>query len=210
MKCIVLLYCAVQKTRIKSSGIQEGLGSWGCFVTTVFHRITLHPELEGMHMDHRVQILATHTTAPNPNPTPESGEQTPSELQQPGSVTPAPRPRSRRLAPWRRADPREGPAAVGCGAERGVGGAGSGRRGAVPPSDVGAEPAAGPRCLLTHAGSMMDRSAFDTNVITMTRFVMEEGRRAKGTGEFTQLLNSLCTAVKAISTAVRKAGIANL
>uniref|UniRef100_A0A8C9FV19 Fructose-1,6-bisphosphatase 1 n=1 Tax=Pavo cristatus TaxID=9049 RepID=A0A8C9FV19_PAVCR len=57
---------------------------------------------------------------------------------------------------------------------------------------------------------MTDRSAFDTNVITMTRFVMEEGRRAKGTGEFTQLLNSLCTAVKAISTAVRKAGIANL
>ncbi|KAK4816848.1 hypothetical protein QYF61_023970 [Mycteria americana] len=57
---------------------------------------------------------------------------------------------------------------------------------------------------------MTDRSAFDTNVITMTRFVMEEGRRAKGTGEFTQLLNSLCTAIKAISTAVRKAGIANL
>ncbi|OXB80112.1 UNVERIFIED_CONTAM: hypothetical protein H355_006944 [Colinus virginianus] len=57
---------------------------------------------------------------------------------------------------------------------------------------------------------MTDRSAFDTNVITMTRFVMEEGRRVKGTGEFTQLLNSLCTAVKAISTAVRKAGIANL
>ncbi|OPJ82360.1 fructose-1,6-bisphosphatase 1 [Patagioenas fasciata monilis] len=57
---------------------------------------------------------------------------------------------------------------------------------------------------------MTDRSAFDTNVITMTRFVMEEGRRAKGTGEFTQLLNSLCTAIKAISSAVRKAGIANL
>ncbi|KFP84266.1 PREDICTED: fructose-1,6-bisphosphatase 1 [Acanthisitta chloris] len=57
---------------------------------------------------------------------------------------------------------------------------------------------------------MTDRCAFDTNVITMTRFVMEEGRRAKGTGEFTQLLNSLCTAIKAISTAVRKAGIANL
>ncbi|NXX25674.1 F16P1 bisphosphatase, partial [Nicator chloris] len=57
---------------------------------------------------------------------------------------------------------------------------------------------------------MTDRSTFDTNVITMTRFVMEEGRRAKGSGEFTQLLNSLCTAIKAISTAVRKAGIANL
>lgn len=57
---------------------------------------------------------------------------------------------------------------------------------------------------------MTDRSTFDTNVVTLTRFVMEEGRRARGTGELTQLLNALCTAVKAISTAVRKAGIANL
>ncbi|KAK6315590.1 hypothetical protein J4Q44_G00131140 [Coregonus suidteri] len=57
---------------------------------------------------------------------------------------------------------------------------------------------------------MSDRSAFDTNVVTLTRFVLEEGRKAKGTGELTTLLNSICTAVKAISTAVRKAGIANL
>lgn len=57
---------------------------------------------------------------------------------------------------------------------------------------------------------MTDRSTFDTNVTTLTRFVMEEGRKARGTGELTQLLNALCTAVKAISTAVRKAGIANL
>uniref|UniRef100_A0A098M068 Fructose-1,6-bisphosphatase 1 n=1 Tax=Hypsiglena sp. JMG-2014 TaxID=1550645 RepID=A0A098M068_9SAUR len=57
---------------------------------------------------------------------------------------------------------------------------------------------------------MTDRSTFDTNVTTVTRFVMEGGRKARGTGELTQLLNSLCTAVKAISTAVRKAGIANL
>uniref|UniRef100_A0A8C6L7B0 Fructose-1,6-bisphosphatase 1 n=1 Tax=Nothobranchius furzeri TaxID=105023 RepID=A0A8C6L7B0_NOTFU len=57
---------------------------------------------------------------------------------------------------------------------------------------------------------MSDRGTFDTNVVTVTRFVMEEGRRAKGTGELTTLLNSLCTAVKAISSAVRKAGIANL
>ncbi|KAJ8285344.1 hypothetical protein GJAV_G00025760 [Gymnothorax javanicus] len=41
-------------------------------------------------------------------------------------------------------------------------------------------------------------------------FVLEEGRRAKGTGELTNLLNSMCTAIKAISSAVRKAGIANL
>ncbi|KAM9541351.1 fructose-1,6-bisphosphatase 1-like [Salvelinus alpinus] len=57
---------------------------------------------------------------------------------------------------------------------------------------------------------MSERGAFDTNVVTLTRFVQEEGRKAKGTGELTTLLNSICTAVKAISTAVRKAGIANL
>ncbi|XP_069486883.1 fructose-1,6-bisphosphatase 1-like [Ambystoma mexicanum] len=57
---------------------------------------------------------------------------------------------------------------------------------------------------------MSDQAPFDTDVITLTRFVMAEGRKAKGTGEFTQLLNSLCTAVKAISSAVRKAGLANL
>uniref|UniRef100_A0A3B4EUY9 Fructose-1,6-bisphosphatase 1 n=1 Tax=Pundamilia nyererei TaxID=303518 RepID=A0A3B4EUY9_9CICH len=57
---------------------------------------------------------------------------------------------------------------------------------------------------------MSDKGAFDTNVQTLTRFVLEEGRKAQGTGELTNLLNSICTAVKAISTAVRKAGIANL
>ncbi|XP_051876047.1 fructose-1,6-bisphosphatase 1-like [Pristis pectinata] len=57
---------------------------------------------------------------------------------------------------------------------------------------------------------MTDRAPFDTNLITVTRFVLEEGRKAKGTGELNRLLNSLCTAVKAISSAVRKAGIANL
>uniref|UniRef100_A0A3B4AWX1 Fructose-1,6-bisphosphatase 1 n=1 Tax=Periophthalmus magnuspinnatus TaxID=409849 RepID=A0A3B4AWX1_9GOBI len=57
---------------------------------------------------------------------------------------------------------------------------------------------------------MSDKAAFDTNVLTLTRFVLEEGRKAQGTGELTNLLNSICTAVKAISTAVRKAGIANL
>ncbi|XP_061880066.1 fructose-1,6-bisphosphatase 1-like [Entelurus aequoreus] len=57
---------------------------------------------------------------------------------------------------------------------------------------------------------MSEQSAFDTNVVTVTRFVMEEGRKAKGTGELSRLLNALCTAVKAISSAVRKAGIAHL
>lgn len=60
------------------------------------------------------------------------------------------------------------------------------------------------------ATTMSDRGTFDTNVVTMTRFVMEEGRKAKGTGELTTLLNSMGTAVKAISSAVRKAGIAHL
>nr|XP_005582344.1 PREDICTED: fructose-1,6-bisphosphatase 1 isoform X2 [Macaca fascicularis] len=57
---------------------------------------------------------------------------------------------------------------------------------------------------------MADQAPFDTDVNTLTRFVMEEGRKARGTGELTQLLNSLCAAVKAISSAVRKAGIAHL
>uniref|UniRef100_A0A286XVA2 Fructose-1,6-bisphosphatase 1 n=1 Tax=Cavia porcellus TaxID=10141 RepID=A0A286XVA2_CAVPO len=57
---------------------------------------------------------------------------------------------------------------------------------------------------------MADQAPFDTDISTLTRFVMEEGRKARGTGELTQLLNSLCTAVKAISSAVRKAGIAQL
>uniref|UniRef100_F6RU12 Fructose-1,6-bisphosphatase isozyme 2 n=2 Tax=Ornithorhynchus anatinus TaxID=9258 RepID=F6RU12_ORNAN len=60
------------------------------------------------------------------------------------------------------------------------------------------------------AGAMGDRGPFQTDMITLTRFVMEKGREAKGTGELTQLLNSMLTAVKAISSAVRKAGLANL
>lgn len=57
---------------------------------------------------------------------------------------------------------------------------------------------------------MSDRGSFDTDVVTLTRFLLEEGRKAKGTGELTTLLNAMCTAVKAISSAVRKAGIAHL
>ncbi|XP_008839850.1 LOW QUALITY PROTEIN: fructose-1,6-bisphosphatase 1-like [Nannospalax galili] len=57
---------------------------------------------------------------------------------------------------------------------------------------------------------MADQEPFDTNINTLTRFVMEEGRKARGTGKMTQLLNSLCTAVEAISSAVQKAGIAQL
>ncbi|KAK1334640.1 hypothetical protein QTO34_005647 [Cnephaeus nilssonii] len=57
---------------------------------------------------------------------------------------------------------------------------------------------------------MTDRSPFETDMLTLTRYVMEKGRQAKGTGELTQLLNSMLTAIKAISSAVRKAGLANL
>ncbi|XP_047556773.1 fructose-1,6-bisphosphatase isozyme 2 isoform X2 [Lutra lutra] len=57
---------------------------------------------------------------------------------------------------------------------------------------------------------MSDRSPFETDMLTLTRYVMEKGRQAKGTGELTQLLNSMLTAIKAISSAVRKAGLAHL
>ncbi|XP_076125907.1 fructose-1,6-bisphosphatase isozyme 2 [Alosa pseudoharengus] len=58
---------------------------------------------------------------------------------------------------------------------------------------------------------MTDQSMFDTDVWTLTRFVMETGRKAKGsTGELTQLINSMLTAIKAISCAVRKAGLVHL
>ncbi|XP_056447729.1 fructose-1,6-bisphosphatase isozyme 2-like [Gadus chalcogrammus] len=58
---------------------------------------------------------------------------------------------------------------------------------------------------------MSDQSEFDTDVWTLTRFIMETGRQAKGsTGELTQLINSMLTAIKAISSAVRKAGLVHL
>ncbi|XP_051526002.1 fructose-1,6-bisphosphatase isozyme 2-like [Myxocyprinus asiaticus] len=58
---------------------------------------------------------------------------------------------------------------------------------------------------------MSDQSVFDVDVWTLTRFIMETGRKVKGaTGELTQLINSILTAVKAISSAVRTAGLAHL
>ncbi|CAG0901063.1 unnamed protein product [Cyprideis torosa] len=51
----------------------------------------------------------------------------------------------------------------------------------------------------------------DTNCMTLTRFVLAEQRKIPhATGELTQLLSSIQSAVKAISSAVRKAGIAKL
>jgi fructose-1,6-bisphosphatase I len=47
--------------------------------------------------------------------------------------------------------------------------------------------------------------------MTLTRFVLGEQRKAKdATGELTTLLNALLTAIKAVASAVRRAGIAKL
>ncbi|RWS08945.1 fructose-1:6-bisphosphatase 1-like protein, partial [Dinothrombium tinctorium] len=53
--------------------------------------------------------------------------------------------------------------------------------------------------------------AIDTNCMTLTRFVISKQREVpEATGELTTLLNALLTAIKAVSSAVRKAGIAKL
>lgn len=53
--------------------------------------------------------------------------------------------------------------------------------------------------------------AFDVNCMTLTRFVLQEQRKFKNaTGDLSQLLNCIQTAIKAIASAVRKAGIAKL
>lgn len=50
-----------------------------------------------------------------------------------------------------------------------------------------------------------------TNCMTLTRFIISEQMKyPKASGEMTQLMNGIQTAVKAISTAVRKVGIAEL
>ena len=65
--------------------------------------------------------------------------------------------------------------------------------------------------------TMTDRSnsnmsmPIDTNCMTLTRFVLAEQRkRPSATGDLSQLLTSIQSAVKAISAAVRRAGIAKL
>ena len=53
--------------------------------------------------------------------------------------------------------------------------------------------------------------AIDTNCMTLTRFVLAEQRKyPDAAGELTQLLTAIQTSVKAVSSAVRKAGIAKL
>lgn len=51
----------------------------------------------------------------------------------------------------------------------------------------------------------------ETNAITLQRFVLHEQRKhPNASGDLTYLLSALLTAIKAISTAVRKAGLAQL
>ncbi|XP_036321621.1 fructose-1,6-bisphosphatase isozyme 2 isoform X2 [Rhagoletis pomonella] len=58
---------------------------------------------------------------------------------------------------------------------------------------------------------MESGQAFDSNAMTLTRFVLQEQRKFKhATGDLSQLLNCIQTAIKAIASAVRKAGIAKL
>jgi len=52
---------------------------------------------------------------------------------------------------------------------------------------------------------------FDSNCMTLTRFVLaEQKKHPEATGDLTQLLTALQTAVKVVSCAVRKAGITQL
>lgn len=54
-------------------------------------------------------------------------------------------------------------------------------------------------------------ASIDTDCVTLTRFILQEQRKhPEATGELTQLINSILTAIKAISNAVRKAGIHQL
>ncbi|KAK2157955.1 hypothetical protein LSH36_180g01050 [Paralvinella palmiformis] len=54
-------------------------------------------------------------------------------------------------------------------------------------------------------------SGIDTDCMTMARFLLSEQRKhPHATGDLTQLMNAVLTAVKAITSAVRKAGIARL
>lgn len=55
--------------------------------------------------------------------------------------------------------------------------------------------------------------ALETNLVTLNRYICEKGRQAQAkgaTGEFSQLLIAIGTAVKATATAVRRAGLIDL
>lgn len=51
----------------------------------------------------------------------------------------------------------------------------------------------------------------DSNCMTLTRFVLAEQKKVPtATGDLSQLLTSIQTAVKAVSSAVRRAGLVHL
>lgn len=53
--------------------------------------------------------------------------------------------------------------------------------------------------------------SIDTNCMTLNRFILQEQRLyPTASGDLTHLLNSILTAVKAISTAVRRAGMTKM
>lgn len=57
----------------------------------------------------------------------------------------------------------------------------------------------------------MSKHGIDSNCMTLTRFFLaEQAKVPSATGELTQLLNSITTAVKVISSAVRRAGLTQL
>lgn len=57
----------------------------------------------------------------------------------------------------------------------------------------------------------MASSGVDTDCLTLTRFLLAEQRKyPEATGDMTQLMNAILTAVKAISSAVRRAGFSQL
>lgn len=53
--------------------------------------------------------------------------------------------------------------------------------------------------------------SIDTNCMTLNRFIIQEQKNyPSATGDLTHLLSSILTAVKAISTAVRRAGMTKM
>ena len=53
-------------------------------------------------------------------------------------------------------------------------------------------------------------AAMNIDMMTISRYITETQRKSGGSGEFTQLMNGLVAAIKAISSAVRVAGLNNL
>ncbi|KAJ8977578.1 hypothetical protein NQ317_008411 [Molorchus minor] len=66
-------------------------------------------------------------------------------------------------------------------------------------------------CLVYCVVMSNQHHAVDSNCITLTRFFLSEQNKCpEATGELTQLLNAIQTAVKVVSSAVRRAGITHL